>query len=315
MPNAQGLTPSPEAGLRLAALLMRFWVVRGYLAEGRERLGKALAAAPEATAGRAKALNAAGILAYRQADYHAARLLYEESLAIVRTLGDQRGIAAALNNLGMLATDQGDPAGARPFYEESLAIKREIGDRWGIATSLNNLGIAAYRQGEYEAARALYEESLAIRRELADRWGVAGALNNLGMIAHQQGDFRAARSLHEESLSIRRELGDRIGAAASLEALAELAYEGNDQGGGGEPPEGSPVEDWRRAARLFAAGDALREAGGALLPVTEQEENRRQVSRVRELLGEEAFAAAWEEGRAKSLEEAVAYALAETSET
>src|SRR5262249_50822256 len=50
MPNAQGRTPSPEAGLRLAALLMRFWVVRGYLAEGRERLGKALAAAPEATA-------------------------------------------------------------------------------------------------------------------------------------------------------------------------------------------------------------------------------------------------------------------------
>jgi hypothetical protein len=69
----------------------------------------------------------------------------------------------------------------------------------------------------------------------------------------------------------------------------------------------------RRAARLFGAAEALREAIGTPFARVEQEAHRRRLSRVRALLGEEAFAAAWAEGRAMTVEQAMADALNETA--
>src|SRR5262249_13253510 len=109
------------------------------------------------------------------------------------------------------------------LYEESLAIFRSLGDQPGIAASLADQGNMALKQRDYEAARSLYEESLRISRELGNRVSIAIALNNLGKIAREQGDGRAARALHTESLAIRRELGDRGGYPWSLEAFARLS--------------------------------------------------------------------------------------------
>jgi predicted ATPase/DNA-binding SARP family transcriptional activator/Tfp pilus assembly protein PilF len=259
-----------QAGLCLAGALGRFWAVRGYLTEGRRYLADALGreGAAGRTPERARALNGAGVLAYRQGDYPEARSLYGESLGIKRELGDRQGVAAALNNLGAVAKDQGDYASARVLFEESLAIQRELGDQQGVAGSLSNLGtvafdqgddaaarvlyekaltlnrefdnrvwvainlanlgILAHRQGDYAAARALFEESLAIRRELGDRHGIAYSLNNLGSAANKQGDPASARILHEESLAIRRELGDRRGIAESLGNLGNVAINQGD---------------------------------------------------------------------------------------
>jgi hypothetical protein len=66
-----------------------------------------------------------------------------------------------------------------------------------------------------------------------------------------------------------------------------------------------------RAARLFGAAEALREAIGTPLPPADRAEHDRSVAAVRTALGEEAFAAAWAEGRALTLEHAVAFALAD----
>ncbi len=64
-----------------------------------------------------------------------------------------------------------------------------------------------------------------------------------------------------------------------------------------------------QAPRLFGAAEALREAIGAPLPPNEQEEYRRNIDRAREMLEVEAFASAWKEGRAMTLEQAIDYAL------
>ena len=66
-----------------------------------------------------------------------------------------------------------------------------------------------------------------------------------------------------------------------------------------------------RAARLFGAAEGLRQAMGALLPPVHRAEHDRSVAAVRTALGEGAFAAAWAEGRAMSLDEVVALVLAE----
>jgi predicted ATPase/class 3 adenylate cyclase len=283
-------------GLRLAGALWRFWLVRGYLAEGRGWLSGPLAAAPSgpAAAPRAMALHGAGAMAWQQGEYSAARTLHEESLAIRRELGDRRGIAASLHSLGNVARKQGDFPSAQALCEESLAIRRELGDRWGIAASLGNLGNVAAEQGDYPAARALHAESLAVRRELGDRWGIGNSLNNMGNVAYDQGDYPSAQALYEESLTIRQELGNRWGIAWSLEGLAYAAFALAGPG---------------RAARIWGGAERLREEIASPLPPGDRPRYDHKVAAARTTLGDAAFDLAWQEGRAMTLEQVVEYAL------
>jgi tetratricopeptide (TPR) repeat protein len=325
-----------ESVLRLAGALWWFWFVRNHFSEGRAWLGSVLTAteALGRTAMRAKALNGAGGLAWSQGDYVSARTLQEEALAIQRELGDRQGIAYSLNGLGLVASSQGDYALARTLHEQSLAIQRELGDRRGIAYTLNNLGNIASSQGDYVSARTLYEEALALQRELWDKWGIANSLNNLGLVASSQGDYALAQTLQEEALVIRRELGDRGGIANSLNSLGSVAYEEGDYVSARMLHEQSlaiqrelgnrrgiaySLESIaaltsaqgkaQRAARLWGAAQALREAIGSPLSPNERAEYDQRLAETRSMLGEEAFAAACSEGRSLSMEQAIVVAL------
>jgi len=64
-----------------------------------------------------------------------------------------------------------------------------------------------------------------------------------------------------------------------------------------------------RAPRLFAAAEALRDAMGVPIPPYGREEYDPHIAALRHALGDDAFAVAWAEGRAMTLEEAVQEAL------
>jgi predicted ATPase/DNA-binding winged helix-turn-helix (wHTH) protein/Tfp pilus assembly protein PilF len=218
-----------EIGLRLAGALCEFWLVRGYLREGREWLRHVLRLAPASThtTARVKVLTGAGHMAHNLGDYAAAWALFEESLALGRARGDTRGMATALNNLGWVATHRGDLTEARALSEESLALGRALGTAEGIATSLNNLGFVAYFQGAYAAAAALHQESLEHWRALGDTRGIAIASCNIGRIAHRQGDYGRATALLEEGLGLLRDVGAQQICAWAASFLADVAH---DQG-------------------------------------------------------------------------------------
>ena len=328
--------PNAQFGLRLGVVLRHFWNVRGHLSEGRELLHALLAhpAGQEPTEARVTALNGAGNLASAQGDSTMARALHDDSRTIALALGYQRGIAISLLNLGNVALAQGDQTLARSLYEECMAIcqkrgekkgitnclmslanlalaqcdydlarsrheeclatYRELGDKRGVANSLLNLGAVVYYQGDYILARSLFEETLTIRREVGDKQGVAHSLLSLGSVVLEQGDLALAHSRFEECLRIYREVGDKRGIAESLGEFASLARtEGRDAS----------------AVRLWGMVDTLRIGIGAPLPPNRQEYQDHQMAAVRGSLGEEAFAAAWAEGCAFTLEEAVACAL------
>ncbi len=112
---------------------------------------------------------------------------------------------------------------------------------------------------------------------------------------HARGDEPQAHVLQRESLAIRRELGDKRGIAECLEGLAAVACARR------EPS---------RAARLFAAADALREAIGAPLPPVDHSRRAWQLAAVRAQLDSALFTAAWAEGHAMALERILADVLA-----
>jgi predicted ATPase/transcriptional regulator with XRE-family HTH domain len=324
-----------EEGLRLVGALAQFWLVRGYLAEGRRWCNAALAGGESGSlAARAKALNAAGVLAYRQGDCARALALHGENLALRRELGDKEGIAHSLNNLGLITHDQGDLERAAALHTESLTLKRELGDKRGIAGSLNNLGLLAHAQGDLARAATLHEDSLVLERELGDKRGIAHSLDNLGLVALGQGDLERAAALIGESLTIERTLGDRRGIAGSLDNLGLVAYrQGDHTGSGAQFAESLRLSHdlgardvlcealeglaWVRvatgqailAARLGAAAQALREVLGVRLPMAMQAGHEPAVHAIRAALGEQVFAAAWAEGQILSIEQAVALAL------
>jgi predicted ATPase/DNA-binding CsgD family transcriptional regulator len=292
-----------ERGLRLAGALGRFWWFRGYFTEGRAWLEELLelAEASGRTAVRAKALHALGVLIHRSADYSAgdqelARSRLEESIEIYRELGDVPRTAVVLWNLGRLSNEAGDLETARSSLEESLELERRSGNERGIAQARSSLGFTALLRGEHGSARAHLEESLRVLQKLGSTEDTMRCLLFLGHLACDQRDYAAARIRFAEMTEDAALVRYRYAAPFALEAYARLAA-----------GEGQAA----RALRLVGAADVLRQTIGNPLPPAFQAYLRRDLERAWRALNEEEGAAAWQEGQAMTLEEAVAHALDE----
>jgi non-specific serine/threonine protein kinase len=88
-----------EEAATIGVGLWPFWILRGYMSEGREWLDRILAKLPDPTEARAKVLWAKGILTGRLGNSVQATRLLEESLEVWRTVGNKNRIAAALATL------------------------------------------------------------------------------------------------------------------------------------------------------------------------------------------------------------------------
>jgi non-specific serine/threonine protein kinase len=312
----------------------------GYIARLRGDYARAAALSEESLslfrelgdkAGIAVSLSRLGQVAFRRSDYPQAQMFIEEGLILQRELGDQNGMALSFSLLGLTACYRGEYARAKAWLEDSLALFRESSDSSGTAYAqgylafvayqqgdlaqavslwqdslirhqqlddkvnvgfaLNGLGLTAFRQGDYDLAQQHVEAGLRHYREVGDKRYIAFGLNDLAWIMHGRGDHARARALFKESLTLRKETGERQGIAEGLEGLALTAA--------------SP----QRAAWLFGAAEALREAIGAPVPPVERDDHKQAITAVRAKLDESAFNAAWAEGRAAPPDKAVKHAL------
>jgi predicted ATPase/DNA-binding CsgD family transcriptional regulator len=287
----------PPLGARLASALWRFWLIHGHLDEGRRWLDAVMSGGhslPRAL--RARALNAAGRLTLRQGDYTSAQAMLEESLALRRSLGDQRGLMQTLDNLGLTALYQDDLPRAQSYFEQSLAGWRLLGEKLGISNSLNHVGIVLRYRGEYDLAAQFYNECRELARDLHDKFPMAAALHNLGQMAHHLGDDATARPLLCESLLLVRQINDRPHIGVGLADLAGMwAAQGQAE----------------RAARLFGAAEALSDQTHAGMYRAQQLAYEKDVARGAAQLDEATWQAAWAEGRAMPLDDACALAIEE----
>jgi predicted ATPase/DNA-binding SARP family transcriptional activator len=226
-----GLSHNLEAGLRLALALRPFWMVRGYLSEGRSWLQRLRAAAegtPAHAALEAEALVEESRLAISQGSLREAvdlALLGRERFMRLENTG---GLGRALHALGHAQIDLADYEPARGHLEESLALFQSEGDRPGMAAALNSLGYVATRRGDYPAAKAYAEQAAALYRELNQPRLVAGISVNVGMTALAQGDYATAQRLMEAALPILRELRDSDALPIALLNLGNVYQDTGD---------------------------------------------------------------------------------------
>jgi predicted ATPase/DNA-binding SARP family transcriptional activator/DNA-binding CsgD family transcriptional regulator len=333
-----------EPSLRFGGALWRFWFTRGYLSEGIRWMERVLVGGESAAApARIEALEGMGWLTQTQGDNERAEATYEEMLKLSRELDDKGNIATALNSLGALALARGDNERSRALLEENMSVLRELEEEQNVTTTLKKyqvlglLGILTLNEeGNYVRGAALWEECLALAREAGDTHRVAQALSNLGYAVLLQGDHERAMALCEEVLAFAHELGS-AGVEYVPEALVNLGLvalgEGDheraaasfkealavSQDVGRKPTVINALEgmaslagalgEASRAAQLWGAAEAAREATDIALPPGERELHELYLAAARSRLGEELWEEALDEGRAMSLEEATEYAL------
>jgi predicted ATPase/DNA-binding XRE family transcriptional regulator len=242
----------------------------------------------------ASSLSALGVVARWQERLDEARAYYEEALAINRALGDLSNIAISLNNVARMAQVSGDLTRARQGYEEAIAMARQMGNKHQTGIFLGSLAEVVRRQGDLAAAQQHGREALTLTQEIGDRPAMANAYSILTSIELDLGDPAAAWSYAVANLELARDLGDpRRTVPALLEAAACAQAAGRPA----------------TATRLFGAVAAIGEATAHALSDAGARRLAEQLGMLRATLGEDAFTAAYAEGRALTPNAAIASAL------
>jgi predicted ATPase/class 3 adenylate cyclase len=287
-----------EQALRLATAMWRFWQMRGHLREGRTRMEAVLALRdgdrfPEA---RKRALEAAGGIAYWQADMTAAQAWYEECLVLTRATGGKSELANALYNDSFPRTlARTDLETALALLQEALDLYRELDDKPGVAKCLWGMGNVHYFLQDYGAAVEPLDEAIALFRELQDKFGLGWALHTRALVSISVNDARTAEPLITEALELFSKAGDISAITLLLDDAAQLAMLRGHR---------------HRSLRLAAAAASLQAKTGAELAMLSNAVIGRPVAGATDADEQKC----WDEGLAMTTEEAVQYALLPNSD-
>jgi tetratricopeptide (TPR) repeat protein len=285
-------TGAAELEQRLAGALWHFWQRRGHYAEGLRRLEHALDADDRPTEARAWALYGAAVLAGdKSRNVAAARLFFEQALALFDQLGDVHASARVRMNLALNAWQEGDVEGGRTLLEEAVRTFEQLGDEDYLAHSMWNLASVYSQLGDVERARAMHQEVARRARATGNAHLEGAALGELAEIALDEGRVEEALPLLKESTRIFVELVDpsEIGSSLSYFARA-LALTGRDGA----------------AAQVFARAQATFDELGLHWF---QRFNSRTRALILAQLDEAAYAQASARGRELTLDEAIELAL------
>jgi predicted ATPase/DNA-binding XRE family transcriptional regulator len=315
--------------LRLAGLLGRFWALNGFASEGARWLELALAQSdPTPSADRARALDWLGALEQFNGHVERACSLLNESVAQARSVGDRHVLARALRHLSRALRSLGDVERAWTLIEEAVAISRDEGFTsslaWSLVLAAEHLesaghlervesllleSVSAGRQSgaitsmlastgalarlyigrcDHARARRMVDDALALARQLGMHLPTVSLLITRGDVASAERDWDGADDWYRQALGAASLVGARGTAALALRHYAAMCAARGDPG---------------RAARIVGATSSIGQSPLMIQPIPLTDDD--MVAAVRRTLGEDAFAAAWSEGRTMTLEQAV----------
>ena len=342
-----GLSRNPDSALRIAGAANLFWTAGGYSAEGFDWTKRALERVekiPEPTditveqrlAARARALRGLARLYLSLGDNASAKRAAEESVALYRQSQDRRGLSFALVVLAYPLEFLGERVRAEAILRESNAIARAEGDVYLICRSLNILarvivdlhhdldlsqryveeslrlakeaglrnqeaqaweilGIIAMHAKNYAAARAHLKESVRAYQEVGATFNVILEKSNLAHLERQLGNYDSALEYYRETIVAFRDIAQMGAVSHQLECFGFIAL-AQDQG--------------ERALQLLGAASALREKGDTPMTPDEQIYFDERLKELREKMDSMRFDSLWSQGRALTIESAIAYAAA-----
>ncbi len=292
----EGGQKGEEPGLRLTGALYYFWHIHGHWSEGRRWLERALAnSAGAPMSALLRPLAGASLFASRQGDYEHSTELAERGLKICRDINDDSNVPELLFDRAAARLRLEDYVGAEQDLKEVLRLTGESNDVYLTSWALSQLAaVEDFGHGNVERAEALRIDALRLTRARGDKWAVAFMLYSLGSFLLRRGNLATAQQFYTESLRLSTVLGDKWVTNQCLDGLAGISH---------------ARQDYRCAARLLGGSEALRERLGITRPPSGRVRYEELFASSIGALGNDAFQAAWAEGRAMTLEQAIEYAL------
>jgi predicted ATPase/DNA-binding CsgD family transcriptional regulator len=269
-----------------------YWAAFGFLSEGRHWIDQALRRTPSPSPVRAKALDAATLLAARQGDQAAA----EDFLTERRALACPRNGAefAWFDYAGaMVAMYGGRLQTATQLFEEAHSRFQNNEDTHGLVATLSGLVLVAALSADSDVAVRLADEFMSLAQPRGERWVTSYVLWSLGLAKWRIGDIQHAADLHVESLTVLEPFDDKRGFGLRVEALAWIsAMRGR----------------YENAAQLLgAARHSFASIGSSVLAFSFMvNDHERCESSVRASLGDAMFEAAIERGAKLSFGQTIA---------
>jgi predicted ATPase/DNA-binding winged helix-turn-helix (wHTH) protein len=285
-----------ERDLRLVTGLYRYWLNAALISLGHKVTQEALCrpGAESRERLRCEALTRAGNLGGRMRRFEQAMQAHDEAIAIARELGAPELLAETLTRSGSTRVEQGDLVGARLQLEEALGLSQQVGiesEPFGRAALA--LGELERLEGHWVRAESLYEASLSYARQQGDAHLMGFGLVDLVMTAMAQGRTAGVRerlieaaALYEQTFAI-----NRYGRLFVLILCAGLA---------------ALRGDWELAARFEGAATFHFAQLEWPLDPPDRAYVQSVSARARAALGDAAFERALAQGRALSLDDALA---------
>jgi predicted ATPase len=286
-----------ESASKLQVALIAFWWIQGYTAEARRWSDELLARADSLDpASAARAQLAGGVAAAWEGDYETGIPRLERAVAQFHAIGDSLGAGVAELALAYALPSATDYARKQTLLLESAADLYQAGDLWTVNVALQSRADVALASGHVADAGELYHDGLELARQQADVRGRAQAQVGLGFVALQTNDVKHAEQLFECSMLVSLELGNPELLGHTLRGLAGVAH--------------TRAQHHRAAVLLGAARSLVDESGAVDWPTGRQLWTQLE-HEVKQRLGEAAFAAAFDEGRALSMAAAAQFAIQE----
>lgn len=232
-------------------------------------------------------------------DYEASKAYMVESIRLQRELGNLSGLAFSLYYLSIFLTLHGDLSSPFPMAEEALSIFQRLGNPVGEANALSSYGYLAFFKNEYQESISYFKKAIELNEKNGDLMASLYNRRELAMGLLHEGDMEEAKELLHDCVLHFQKINAFDGLAKTMESVASLFVQQKE-----------PV----RAALLIAWAGDLRQKSRSIVWPMQRKLIDQDLAKIRTLIDETKFAELSAQGRAMTMEDAIALALEGISE-